>query len=196
MERFYLPPEIKGVVFDIGNVLVPYNEDNVIDMLRSYTLNISYDALFNLLFRSFVHLAFFMGYITPAKFYESIRIKSDLRLTEREFFFIYNKVFQEPNQDIVRFLLECKKADYKIGVLSNIDKNNFHFLYKKYNWFKSVDKFSTSFGVQYLKPDYRPFCMMEKKLGIKGEEIFYLDDNRSNLDTAEKRRWHTHLVEL
>lgn len=46
-----------------------------------------------------------------------------------------------------------------------------------------------------MKPDARFYHLVEKRLGVKPEEIVFLDDLHENIEAAEKLGWNTILVE-
>ncbi|CAI2338879.1 unnamed protein product [Caenorhabditis sp. 36 PRJEB53466] len=45
-----------------------------------------------------------------------------------------------------------------------------------------------------MKPDLRFYKLVEERLGVKGEEILFLDDLQENIDAAEALGWKTILV--
>ena len=45
-----------------------------------------------------------------------------------------------------------------------------------------------------MKPDARFYQLVEERLGVKPEEIVFLDDLHENIEAAEKLGWNTIMV--
>jgi epoxide hydrolase-like predicted phosphatase len=71
------------------------------------------------------------------------------------------------------------------GLLKNIDEGSF------------IIKHMFESSVEHLrKPDKKFYKIVEKKTKAKGNEIYFIDDRKINLDTAESLGWQTFLYNL
>lgn len=184
-----LPPNIKGIVFDIGNVLIPYDEKRVVLSLLADSKIKDDEKIRLAVFRSVASYLFQIDFLKPAEFYEKIRDALGLNLSETDFFQQYSKTFLEPNSKMVNFLQAAKTAGLKVSLLSNLDKFLYHYLLTKYSWLNQVDYLAISWQWRLLKPDLRLLEAVEKKLSLQSHQIFYLDDFAKNIAVAQARGW-------
>jgi len=187
--NYVLPPQVKGVVFDIGNTLIPFDENKVIKTILPHTEENKFNNIFETIFRSGPHYSFLAGFIQPNEYFKEIRDEIGLKLPEKQFFKIYKQVFGEPNGKLIRFLKKSKNAGLRIGILSNLDIVLYLDLLKKYEWLKKVDYPAVSWRMKAIKPDHRFFDEIEIFLELEPNEIFYIDDCRANIEAAQIREW-------
>ncbi|HEX9595102.1 MAG TPA: HAD-IA family hydrolase [Candidatus Saccharimonadales bacterium] len=95
----------------------------------------------------------------------------------------------EPIREMQELLKELSKS-YKIGLLTNImpkflDEMFEKGILSKLDFACVVD--SSLIGA--VKPEDKMYKEAEKQSGFKGQEIFFIDDSRSNLEAAEKFNW-------
>ena len=67
----------------------------------------------------------------------------------------------------------------------------FEELEKKANFFAYIDGKIISYEVNVKKPDMEIFHLLIEKYNIKPEESVFIDDNKKNIDAAEKMKFYT-----
>lgn len=186
-----IPSTAKSVVFDIGNVLVFYDELFVANLLSMHSDIKNANEIRKIVFRSNAHYLFQVGLLNRAEFYKTICGLIKTNLMENDFFDLYVQVFQSQNTDIVTLMHEVKASGLKIGILSNINSVLYFSLIERFCWFSKLDINCTvlSCDLKYLKPNFHLFHAIEEGLSLKSDEIFYIDDYENNVTTARKRGW-------
>ncbi len=100
-------------------------------------------------------------------------------------------------QDSLELLDELKDTGYHIAILSNswFEFNNpsrSHLFPEK---FSHCARIFDSGELGYMKPDKKLYELVEQTIGVPPGELFFIDDNQDNLDTANERGWQTHYFE-
>jgi len=91
----------------------------------------------------------------------------------------------EINEDFYEFASDIKKR-CKLALISNDISNWSAFLRKKYDINKYFDVITVSGDLKIKKPSEKIFEYTLEKLGCAASECVYVDDRRSNLNTAKK----------
>jgi putative hydrolase of the HAD superfamily len=186
-----IPKSVKGVVFDIGNVLIPYDENMVIQKYLQHSQEQDYEKVYRIVFRNLgVQKLFFTNIITESGFYEETKELIGLNLSKKEFLDIYLSVFKEPESEMLDLFRYLQKNNYQIGIMSNIDYFRYNNLIHKYPWIQEVTITVTSCNTNVLKPDKTMFDIIEKKFNLPGKEILLIDDLINNINAAISYGWN------
>lgn len=97
-------------------------------------------------------------------------------------------VFEDKNlidPDVVSFIKELG-SKYKIGLLSNAGSEYLRELLHIHDLAELFDEIVVSGEVKMIKPDPEIFEHILQKLGVKAEESIFIDDNRRNVNSAER----------
>ena len=95
----------------------------------------------------------------------------------------YNRIFKE-NKKLFKIAFKLKEKGYRIGVLSDQ-----WWLSKEFLLSSKTRKFNPviiSCDVGVRKPDIKMYKLMIKRLGLKPEEILFIDDRVWNIKGAKK----------
>lgn len=94
------------------------------------------------------------------------------------------------NYDLV---LEMKKK-CQVGLLSNHYKGVFEEVYKRRLVPKiNYDQIIMSYECGLRKPEEEIFVLAQRKADCHPEEIYFIDDSETNIETARLLGWQTHL---
>jgi epoxide hydrolase-like predicted phosphatase len=114
-------------------------------------------------------------------------LKSDFDIDEIEKYYIKSLV---PLKKMVILVKRLRKK-YKVGMLSNTEKENFTYWKKKYSFDKLFDVIVTSFETDSRKPEEKIYKIAIKKLDVKPNEIVFIDNQIKNLKGASRLGIHT-----
>lgn len=93
---------------------------------------------------------------------------------------------QEPNNEGIEFIKECKKRGYLVYVLSNWDHESFDLLVNKYHdFFKLFDGIVISGDVHAIKPEAKIYEIFTSRLAP--HHCVFIDDRIENIVAAEKQ---------
>lgn len=99
--------------------------------------------------------------------------------------------------DTKLLIKQLHRKGYSIALFTNNWPNMTERILKKINDDSSVIKHMFESSVEKLrKPDIIFYELVQDRTGAKGNEIFFIDDKKENLTTAEVLGWQTFLYEL
>lgn len=175
---------IKVGIFDVGGVLHGSSGDYIFQDIIN-TLNVKEEILRKAWDKFIDKLG--KGQINENEFWQQIlkETKSKQKLPKesllsREFIKHYNR-----NDAVIDLVNRLKNNGYKVAVLSNSIKAHSDYQYK-IGIYQNFDEVVLSQEVGMQKPDSKIYKYLLKKLGIKAEEAFFVDDNVDNVKAAAK----------
>ncbi len=92
---------------------------------------------------------------------------------------------RELNTGMIDLLREIKSKGYKVGVLSNDTKEGAKIIREKGNLKNIADLILVSAETGFAKPTKEAFLDFSDKLGVKPEEVVFIDDAQANIDAAK-----------
>ncbi len=179
---------IKLFVFDLGNVIVPYEQRQiVVKLLRKARGKIvpSPHEFSSFLFdmkKGFIN-PYEEGLMTSEEFFTTIRDRYGLDLDFEEFKSIWNLIFRS-NPDVDEIIHYLKRKGFPIFLLSNTNELHFSHILEHHPIVHSLDEWILSFEVGAKKPKKRIFDVVFEKMDIESQEVFYIDDIREYVDAA------------
>ncbi|HOV90744.1 MAG TPA: HAD-IA family hydrolase [Syntrophorhabdaceae bacterium] len=180
---------IKIFVFDLGNVILPFDHRHIPEKLLEwsakkgfFTPEEMFDYLFDL--NNGLINPYEEGYMTSLDFFELIKNRYILKMDFEDFKNIWTPIFKE-DHGVNRIILELKKMEYPLFILSNT--NDLHFTYIKDNYpiVKTFDEWILSYEVHAKKPKKRIYDEIFNRINVSAEEVFYIDDTASYIDKAK-----------
>lgn len=178
---------IKNIVFDIGNVILNFNLE---DVLPKFTDNKSeqqfiIDNIINSpewLGNSLIDT----GYISKE---EAISIVQDRTNHEKDdlisnFWNNYND-FSLVDDRVIKLIKNLKLKGYKIFLLSNINEHTFINVNKS-GLFNIVDGYILSYIEHQVKPYKAIYKTLINRYSLLPTETLFIDDNQNNINTAQE----------
>jgi 2-haloacid dehalogenase len=86
----------------------------------------------------------------------------------------------------VTLLQDLKSAGYSVNLLSNISREKYEVLLRKYSFFNKFDECLISADVRLLKPDPRIYALMLAQINQAAEECIFIDDSAVNVAGADR----------
>jgi len=174
---------IQAIVFDLGGVLFT-NGTTLFAKHIAATHKKDQEEVYKLLNYSDFGNAYREGKITGEEFYNSLKKELDLDDDIHELKQKWLEVYQviEGTKKIIEEL----RKKYKVYFLSDNVKERVEYAHRRYgflNWFDG-GVFSHEVGVR--KPNLKIYETAIVQIGLKPEEIVFIDDKEINLPPAEK----------
>lgn len=176
---------IKNIIFDIGNVILNFNVDDVLQKFTSdrneqkFILdNIinSPEWLGNVLIDT--------GYITRENAIEIVKDRTnhvyDNLITD--FWYNYNN-FAKVDENVLNLIKKLKNNNYKIYLLSNINPYTYEFV-EKSGLFELVDGYVLSYQEHKVKPFVSIYMTLLERYNLIPSESVFIDDNQNNITTG------------
>lgn len=176
-----------AMVFDLGNVLLPFDYKIIIAKLEKIEEGLGdrfatfYRENYN------IHRSFERGEISTDEFAGIILGVLENKVGKKDFFEIYSKMFTV-NKALVETLPVLKKS-YKLVLLSNTNA-----IHQRYGWqdnefLELFDKLILSHKVGAVKPEEKIYRAVEAFTKAASAEHFYVDDIPEYVEGGKKLGW-------
>ncbi len=171
---------IKGVIFDLGRVLVGLDFSR--GMPAWIRENIREDVISLTSFPAF--LEYNAGRLTPEEFHRHSTATLNLPFTFQEFTQLWCDIF-EPQPEMEQ-LVSRVAAHYPVNLLSDTDPLHWTFICRNFPWIpQRFPHPALSYRIGSLKPAPANFCAAAAGLGLRPEECLFIDDLPANIDGAQ-----------
>lgn len=180
---------VKNVVFDLGNVLLDFNSDQIIaDHVKDKKLH---QEISEKIFNSREWILLDRGEITAKeatnRFIKRMPHNEEL---VREIMDNW-KHYLTPIQENIEVLNNIAQKPLKLYVLSNFHKEAFEEVYEKYDFFNHFDGMIISYREKTVKPEKEIYEKLIYRYNLKPDSTLFIDDSERNIDTAKKLGFKT-----
>jgi len=171
---------IKLFVFDLGNVILPFEHHQIAVKLHEASLikdRFTPDDIFRYLFdhqKGFVN-AYEEGLISSRDFFKKLKEKYKLELEPEDFKEIWNDIFEE-DAEVSEIILYLKEKGYPIFLLSNTNELHFSHVMERYPIIHHFDEWILSFEVGAKKPQEKIYDVIFERRSLERNEVLYIDD--------------------
>lgn len=176
------------IVFDLGNVLIPFNYDLIFQKLEKIEKNLGekflkfYNENYN------IHRAFERGDLTEKNFLKKVLTSLQNKINEETFCNYYSKIFTV-NEDVVSLLPKLKEI-YTLVLLSNTNSIHKKYGWENYDFLKYFDKLILSYEVNANKPEEKIYRAVEEFTKMPSKKHFFIDDVLEYVNAAKEIGWN------
>ncbi|MDD5085810.1 MAG: HAD family phosphatase, partial [Candidatus Omnitrophica bacterium] len=166
-------PSVRLVIFDLGNVLFPFDHRRILFRLKGHTKLSPIRMVFRYL-SSGLGPAFDEGRITGRDFFVKLKELLGLSIDFDKFKRVWNGMFNldKATAGLVRRL----HRRYRIFALSDTNELHFKYLFARYRVFDYIDECILSFREGVRKSDKRIFKIALRRAGVRPSEAVFIDD--------------------
>jgi len=168
---------IKVIALDIGNVVLDID-------IETHLQNLGIREPWSLLSQWPAHWDFETGKLDSAGFYQAVRERFSLSLTDNEIEFQWNKIirgFLPGMSELLRQL--SKKA--KVVAITNTNPPHVS-LFRQMKEFENFHYIFASHEVGHRKPGREIFEFVVQNLKVAPQEIAFFDDLKENVEAANQ----------
>jgi len=180
---------VKNIIFDLGNVLLDFNSDNIIaNHIEDGKLH---QKISENIFESQEWIKLDKGEISASKATEIFieRQPENEKLIKE---IMHNwKSYLTPIETNINVLNKLANKSLSLYVLSNFHKEAFEVVYDKYDFFSHFDGMIISYQVNAVKPDKLIYKKLIDRFDISPENSLFIDDSFKNIQIAEKLGFKT-----
>ena len=175
--------KITTIIFDIGQVLAAFDSQGYLNRMK-----LSKEKREKVMLATVQDLSHWdehdRGVLTDEEFIQkSLKKVPGIEPELREFFNnIYNMVSEYDYAE--QWLLDFKKAGYRLYILSNYGTTTFAYAKEHFKFLKHVDGMVISSDVHYVKPEPEIYKILLDKYQIIPEESVFMDDRADNVEMA------------
>lgn len=181
----------KAVVFDLGNVLLDFDYGRTASKIRQHCrlLENKKDLdLVKLIGGSDLFQKFEGGLIDPQEFFASVQRETGYVGTLDEFGESFGDIFTEA-PEMLAWNEELRAKKIPRYILSNTNDLSIRFIKKRFPFFNEFDGYIFSYEHRVMKPGARIYELVEEMAGLRGADLFYIDDREENVQAAAARGW-------
>lgn len=173
------PPEV--VVFDLGGVLAEFGGVERMGTLAGLDDN---EELWRRWLTCEWVRRFERGSCSPEDFAAGVVDDWGLPVTGEAFLAEFREWLVGPLPGAEELVAETRAAGVPVAVLSNTNKVHWEAGAGRWPLVSMFDRTFLSFEVGMVKPDREIFDRVVDDLGVDPDRVFFLDDNRINVDAA------------
>lgn len=178
---------IDVVLFDLGNVILPFDNRPVAEKLARVARRPEGRdpaAVFSYLFdmENGAINPYERGEETSEAFFESVKTRFDLTITLEEFAPIWNEIFEENEE--VSGIVRALKGRKRLGLLSNTNALHFGYILENYPVLAVFDRWILSHEVGSKKPAREIFEAALAWAAVPAERVLFIDDIARHVEAA------------
>ncbi|HSD64204.1 MAG TPA: HAD family phosphatase [Ignavibacteriaceae bacterium] len=179
--------KISVVVFDLGNVLIPFDYQILKNKLEKIEKNLGEKFLQFYKDNYLYHRDFERGDLSENDFIEIMLSALNHKIDKKTFCEYFSHIFTE-NLEVIDLLPELKKS-YPLVLLSNTNSIHYEFGWRQYNFLKYFDRLIVSYKVGAVKPEEKIYRAVELYTKKNPEEHLFIDDVAEYVDAAIAIGW-------
>ena len=184
---------LRAIVFDYGMVLSGPPAPEAWAAMQRIT-GLSQEELHSA-YWSFRH-AYDEGKLTGLEFWQRLARDAGLQLSEIEIWALNDwdaRMWTIENPAMLAWQQQVKQRGLRTAILSNMGDNVHARMQRVFGWLDGFDVLVWSYELGVAKPNESIYWHTLKKLGLRPEEVLFLDDKRPNIEAAQKLGIQTHL---
>ena len=176
---------LKNIVFDLGNVLVKFDSNELIysffNERQEEVKSFYFDSLWD---------EYDQGLYSVEEMIEKgVKQFPELELNIKELMYHWTE-FVIPLKDNVAYIKDLKRFGYKVYILSNIPEDDTKYL-RSLGVFDTIDGGVFSYEYKKIKPDPEIFHILLEKYNLKASECLFLDDRKDTVVAARNLGFET-----
>ena len=177
--------EVKGIIFDLGNVLVEYNLSLIFNRFLAISdVNAKKEEIYKFFSQAYTR-RFEIGATNRYEFYKEVSSHFELKISYEDFRQVYCDIFHE-RADFKPYVLQMIE-NYPVAVLSNTDELHHEYLINKFPWLLKIKKWFVSYKMKKLKPNPDIYLDVIKEFdGAQPKELIFIDDKKENIKGAKQ----------
>lgn len=180
--------KIKAVVFDLGKVLLDFEYATAAEALAKHSA-IPAKELLAILNQSPLLHQFETGLMTSEEFEAEVRALSGYRGTTGEFERGFGDIFTEI-EEMTAVFDRIRAIPLPTCLFSNTNALAIKHIATAFPFYQKFDHHFLSYELRSMKPDSGIYDALERRTGLRGEALVYLDDRLENIEAAEARGWN------
>jgi glucose-1-phosphatase len=195
-------PQIKTIVFDLGNVIIDLDIERTWASLKHYLGDNFHEELKKIYPNRDIFIDFEIGIISEKLFFDTLREASEQPLSIRTLKECWNAMLLTINPERFKMLSQLKK-NYNVFLLSNTNETHVNFVdgYLQTVFGFSIKEFDARYFhrsyyshiIHLRKPNLSIYDYVINDANINPAETLFIDDNEDNIKGVIKAGWHGYL---
>ena len=174
---------IATLIFDLGNVLVFYDEKKMIRQLAAVS-QLDQNKVREILYNSGFGERHEKGLLSAQDYYTHFCTVAGRKLPFDQLIEATSAIFA-PNEELISCLPVFKKKKIRLLLLSNTCDIHFEYILKKYPFFHHFDHLTLSYKVGARKPEKEIYQHALNGAECSAQECLFIDDLMENIQGAQ-----------
>ncbi len=187
------PKKIKAIIFDIGNVILFFNNHLVSKRLQALT-HLSEEKLFKTVFGFYMEKELDLGKFPADDFLKLVRSKLKLKTSIPQMHTLFSDIFKE--NVLISSLIRQLKGKIPLIAISNTNESHFEFIRKHFPILHLLDHIIASCEVGVKKPHSGIYFQGLKHVSAQPQDCLFIDDQEKNITPARMLGFQTHLYHV
>jgi len=166
---------IKGIIFDLGNVLCSVTNHFLVDRIAQKSGKTS-EQIFDVIYKvSKLPTEYELGTISSQEFYKKMMTLCEFSVTLEEM----KKMYSQDKLAVIpgmRELVASLQKRYNIALLSNTSEWDFEYAVKLLPYLTSFTTLTKSYEIHSMKPSPKIYQVTLEALKLQPKECIYVDD--------------------
>ncbi|MEM9480957.1 MAG: HAD family phosphatase [Verrucomicrobiota bacterium] len=176
---------ITSIVFDIGNVLLPFDFDPATEKILSKSTRKSAEDVAAV---TAMKEELEDGSMDEAQFFGRLRDQLDYKGSDEELEGAWVDIFS-PNRPMWEFV-ESFAGRIPLYLLSNTNAPHVRHMFRSYPVFAHFEGSVYSHEAKCAKPDEKIYRIAETRFDLVPETTLYIDDLKENVETPRQMGWN------
>jgi FMN phosphatase YigB (HAD superfamily) len=173
---------ITTIFFDLGNVLINFSHEILIDNIQKIT-QLPKQKVESLLSSFSSWEDYELGLISTEQFCQAFRLHFDTLASSKQIGWACCEIFS-PNLLCIDLLKKTRKRNFKLGLISNTCALHIEYLKNKYPIFDLFHITILSYQLQLRKPNIEIFKRALTSIASCPQECLFIDDITLHVDAA------------
>ncbi len=173
---------IRSILFDLGNVLVPFDIHRAYQALSSHS-GLQEDEIASRIKDSGLYPQYETGLFETTDFRNRFSELLGLNFSHNEFREMWNSIFLPETATSEELILDLKQR-YRLVLLSNTNELHYGWVRERYPILNHFDAYTLSYEVKAMKPDARIFAAAVANAKCEPGECFFTDDIEAYVGAA------------
>ena len=175
------------IVFDLGNVLIPFDYSITFNKLEKIEPGLGQKFLDKYKENYELHRNFERGAVSEEEFLARLSGFINSKANRTTLIDAYSRIFRV-NKDVVSLLPKLKEK-HKLVLLSNTNSLHQKYGYNHFEFFRYFDKLILSHEVGAVKPEEKIYKAVEAFTKEPSEKHIFIDDILEYVEGAKKMGW-------
>lgn len=181
--------KIKALIFDIGNVVLFFDNHKVARNIAQIT-GLTELTILKTVFDLYTQLEIDLGKVPIKEYFELIKEKLNLELTTKELRNIFDDIFTE-NHLMSSFIRRLENR-IPLAAITNTNRSHYEYILNRFGILSSFKRIFASCNLGIKKPSPGIYHHAVSYLGLRAQECLFIDDQERNLMPASAMGFHVH----
>ncbi|NBK96420.1 MAG: HAD family phosphatase [Erysipelotrichia bacterium] len=179
---------VKNIVFDIGNVVLEFKPHKY--FTKHFANDDASEKICKMMMSSQIWKNYDLGIYNLEDVKNAFKKEMPLYQTQIDQMLSMWVKILEPIDYTLEKMQMLKKQGYGIYLLSNLNKEAFEYIKKRYFIFDFADGYIVSFQEQLAKPDKAIYELLCNRYQLLPQECVFIDDLKENVEAAIHYQMH------